>query len=114
MYWLVCLFHSSIAIIVSLETLIDDLPVIVNPSRLCHCMKLDKQTCDRIEQEHKENLWKQTREIAATWFDRHVEEPSWEEVIEILICMENIRHAKIIADKWGVKFKNAFYSTRSY
>ena len=98
-----------LASIISLEILIDDLPEITNTARLCHCMRLDKRLCDKIEQEMQGDLWKQTREIAAAWFDRHIEEPSWEEIINILVCMNKVHDAKKIADKRGIKFKKALF-----
>ena len=88
-----------------MESVTDVFQEITNPSRLCHCMKLDKHICDKIEQENYQDLWKQTRELTAAWLDRHIEEPSWEEIVRILVCMEKLLYAKKIAGKTGVDFE---------
>ena len=81
----------------------DHLPDITNIARFCHCLRLEKGLCDKIEKEAQGNLWKQTRDIAAVWLDRHTKEPHWLEIIRTLICMRKCYDAKKIADKTGVE-----------
>ena len=78
---------------------------ITSLARLSHCMKLDKHICDMIERDKYRNLWEQIRELTAAWLDRHIEEPSWEEIVRILVCMKKLGYAKQIADKTGVDFE---------
>ena len=80
----------------------DLLPDITEIARFCHCLGLDKVVCDRIEHEIQDT-WKQTRDIASAWLERHAERPSWLEIIKTLTCMKKCFDAKRIADQTGVK-----------
>lgn len=81
----------------------DHLPDITDTARFCHCLGMKKNVCDRIEWETQGDLWKQTRDIASAWLERHTERPRWLELIKALICMEKCYDAKRIAEKTGVK-----------
>lgn len=93
--------HFFIGIIHSLEILINHLSDITNTALFCHCMKLDKNVCDKIEKENPGDLWKQTREMAAAWFNGHSEKPSWKEVFETFRCMKMNLLAQEIKDQTG-------------
>lgn len=85
-----------------LQTLIDlHANDVHDTARFCQCIKLDKQLCDEVESRNHGDLKKK---MEAAWFNTHTDEPTWEEIVDILVCMKKVHDAKRIADQAGVKF----------
>lgn len=85
------------------EKLLYDFPVqtISQPYLFCFCLRIPPVECQKIQREHLKDTDYQVIDIIMKWYYMSIF-PSWETMVEALVCSKNVREARKLAEKHNI------------
>ena len=87
--------------VTSIDSVVSELPTIIDPDGFCMCLGVEFPKCRQFR-DHQECTKDTVKQIVEIWYHQ-TKNPSWDQVVEALLCRYRYRDAAQLADRKGVK-----------